>query len=89
MSDPAQGVLMMGALPLWADRGDSMHMREVALALRRRGVRVHMITLPGAPAPAGVDLSELCVRVPRSRFLFQAAWNVRAALAAVRTVRRY
>ena len=89
MTERAPGVLMMGALPLWADRGDAMHMREVAMGLRRRGLRIHTMTLPGPAAPEGCDLPELRVRVPRRRFIFQAAWNVRATWAAVRAVRRH
>ncbi len=89
MSELGPGILMMGALPLWADRGDSLRQREQALALKARGVRVHLVTLPGPPAPVGMHLPEGRVRVPRRRFLFQAAWNLRATWAAVRAVRRH
>jgi glycosyltransferase involved in cell wall biosynthesis len=80
------GALLIGVLPLWEDRGDAIHLREVALALQARGIDPVVLCLPGPAAPDDT-LRELRVAVPRRRGLFHLAWNVRGTAAAVRAIR--
>jgi glycosyltransferase involved in cell wall biosynthesis len=81
------GVLLIGVLPLWADRGDAIHLREVAQALRARNIRPTVLCLPGPAGPPDTGLREVWVHVSRARFRFQVSWNIRATLAGVRAVR--
>lgn len=82
-------VLMIGVLPLWADRGDSVHLREVATALPYHGVTPVVLCLPGPTPPEGTELIEVRVGALRRRFAFQLSWNLLGTLAAVRTICSY
>lgn len=88
-TSPSIKVLMIGALPLWADRGDSIHLREVAAALRDYNVTPVVLCMPGPPAPTGLDLTEVRVHPFRRRFAFQLSWNLMGILAAVRAIRAH
>jgi hypothetical protein len=79
--------LLIGVLPLWADRGDAIHLREVAQALQARDIAPTVLCLPGPDAPRNADLPEVRVNVSRRRFQFQLSWNVKATLAGLRAVR--
>lgn len=81
--------LIIAVLPLWSDRGDAIHTREIATSLEDQGIATHIICLPGPDAsPAEKSLSKVEVRPWMRRGLFQLSWNVFATVAALRTVRR-
>lgn len=81
------GVLFIGVLPFWDDRGSSIHMREVVLALADRGIRPVVVCLPGRETRDGARLVEIGIGANRRRFLFQLLWNLKATMAAVGAVR--
>ncbi len=81
-------VLQIGVLPLWEDRGDSIHLREMAFALKERGVEMRSLTLPSREGARG-DLANPTVRVLDFRFLRQLSWNVLGTIAAVREIRQH
>jgi glycosyltransferase involved in cell wall biosynthesis len=83
------GVLVIGVLPLWEDRGDAIHLREVALALRARRIAPVMLCLNGPDAPAGIDLPEVRVTPAYGRGRLQLSWNVLGTIAAIRAIRRH
>lgn len=82
-------VLQIGVAPLWHDRGDSIHMREMASALAGMGVDVTVLSLhsetPGRPTP----YRQVAARAIPARFARQASWNISATWAAVAAIRRH
>jgi glycosyltransferase involved in cell wall biosynthesis len=88
-SAPQPGILFEGPLKLWENKGESMHLREVATCLAQRGYRSYVLCLPSpSPAPAST-IHELAVPIPRLRGLLQLLWNIRATIAGVKAVRRH
>ncbi|MFC5547915.1 glycosyltransferase family 4 protein [Massilia aerilata] len=85
-SNPTR-VLLIGVLPLWADRGDSIHMREIAVGLQNFNINPVVLCLPGPQAPVGSTLQEVRVQPWHRRFAFQLSWNLLGTIAAVRTIR--
>jgi glycosyltransferase involved in cell wall biosynthesis len=82
-------ILQVGALSLWKDRGDSLHARELAFALRDADVEPILLNLPGPKAPADSELHEVRAPVFAIRFLRQLSWNVTGTIAGIAAVRRF
>lgn len=82
-------LLQIGVVPLWHSRGDSIHMREMALALSDLGVDVTVLSLHSELPKAAAPFRQITARAIPIRFARQASWNLVATAAAVAAVRRH
>ena len=84
------GFLFVGLVPLWEDRGDAIHLRELLASFRTIGCETSAVVRTSEKGATPVDCAAQVSAVPFAgpRGIRQLVWNLKGGIAALQLARR-